>query len=369
MEIERLFPGDLARLEYWQEQWLTLFREDTVTDLASSYQWLANDFINLGQDKKRICYIAHQGGEFKGAMVCDLIWYKLGRWLPVPVVNTGSHFTNDFAVYTDVGAETLDALVTAVQRDYPYRAWINFERLTCNCYRLLEFWAKTSRVALLSRDNDDTAFFDVSCGDAEKFMQRLSTKTNANLRYYHRLLERKVGLLTHEINTSQSIDELKLNFSQFLAIEKSGWKGENGTAITQLEHSKRFHYTLCEMAATQGQMCWYKLYAGKQLVAMNLAIHRGSTLWVVKTAYDDDYKQYSPGALGLTELLKSVVEDKAINSVRMITNYSWLDRWCPDREIYHGARIFGKTAFGKISLMTFNALSKGWSGISLQDKD
>ena len=346
MQIDTFSLNDPSRLEYWQEQWLALFREQTNTDLSSSYQWLANDFINLAKSHNRRCYIAHDSGVFKGAMVCEPQWYKLGQRLPVPIVDTGSHFINDFAIDDIDGSETLAALVKAVQIDFPHSAWINFERITQNCFQHLQAFSPTTRSAMLAYADDHSAVFDVSSGDFSLFTGGMSSKSKANLRYYERLLDKSLGPVDHTVISKQSAEDMDFHFRQFLEIEKSGWKGKKGTSITQVEDSKNFHYSLCETAAKEGQLRWYKLYAGNQLVAINMAIQRSTDLWVVKTAYDENSKQFSPGTIGMTKLLCSAVEDPEVCRVRMITNYSWLDRWHPDKETYHGVRIFNRNLLG-----------------------
>jgi hypothetical protein len=348
MQIETILLPNIQRMEYWQEQWLTLFREQTNTDLAGSYQWLANDFINLKKGNKRRCYIVHSDGVFKGAIVCEPEWYKLGKRLPLPIVNTGSHFVNDFAIDNIDSHNALTALINAIQNDFPHSAWIHFERLTLNCLQHIQSLSTKTHASVLSHETDHSAVFDVSSGDFLTFSQSMSSKSKANLRNYERLLGKKVGTVVHEIISPHPEEDIDIHFNQFLAIENSGWKGQKGTAITQLTGSKNFHYSLCKTAAKQGQLRWYKLYAGDQLVTINMAIQRAGNLWIVKTAYDDNYRKFSPGVIGITKLLGSAIEDEEICKVRMITNYSWLDRWHPTEEAYHGARIFNRNLLGKL---------------------
>ena len=348
MQVETIILPDVQRLEYWQEQWFDLFREQTTTDLSSSYQWLANDFLNFKKEDNRRCYIVHSNGVFRGAMVCEIQRHRLGARLSVPIVNTGSHFVSDFAIDNNDGDGTLAVLIEAIQNDFPHSAWINFERLTLNCFQHIQTLSARTHALLLVYGNDDSSVFDVDTKDFSAFTQSMSSKSKANLRYYERLLDRKIGSVVLDVVSPQSDDDFDSHYNQFLDIENSGWKGKKGTAITQMESSKEFHYALCKTAAKQGQLRWYKLYAGHQLITMNMAIQRASDLWIVKTAYDDNFQEFSPGAIGITKLLHSAVEDMKICKVRMITNYAWLDRWHPTKETYHGIRIFNKNLLGKI---------------------
>jgi hypothetical protein len=149
-------------------------------------------------------------------------------------------------------------------------------------------------------------------------------------------------------------------FDTLLYLEQSGWKGRKGTSIAQIEKSMRFHGALCDTASADGLLRWYQLFAGGKQVSMNMAICRGSTLWLVKTAYDENARRYSPGALGLTEILKNANEDPQVHTVRMITDYPWQDRWQPDKEPYMGVRIFLPSISGRMTSLATSLLKKDW---------
>jgi hypothetical protein len=71
-------------------------------------------------------------------------------------------------------------------------------------------------------------------------------------------------------------------------------------------------------------------------------------------------RRYSPGALGLTEILKNANEDPQVHTVRMITDYPWQDRWQPDKEPYMGVRIFLSSISGRMASLATSLLKKDW---------
>lgn len=344
----------------WKKQWLVLFREQAEADLSSSFQWLANDFIHLSKDRSRKCYVAHRNGELLGALVCELKTIKIAKIYNVSVIDTGSHFVNDFAFKNNEYKDVIEALFSAVQKNNKHCAWLNFERMTRENYRAISVWASSSSYRVLSSESDLSSVFDVDNTCFEKFVGNLGKKTRNNLRYYRRLIEREVGQIKCEIIKPNSLEQTSNLFELFLTIEKSGWKGEHGTAITQLAASESFHKALCESARQEQQMYWYLLIAGDQVIAMNMVLRRGATLWVVKTAYENAYKRFSPGTVALTELLKAAIENQEITTVRMITNYSWLEKWKPRKESYRGLRIYFPSLAGKLLFIITRCMKKEW---------
>jgi CelD/BcsL family acetyltransferase involved in cellulose biosynthesis len=188
----------------------------------------------------------------------------------------------------------------------------------------------------------------------------LGKKSRLNIKYYRRLLQRECGVVKLSITEPISHEESTRIFDTFLHIEQSGWKGQKGTSLAQIEKGRLFHKGLCDTASDDGLLRWYQLFAGEKLVSMNVVMCRGSTLWVMKTAYDENFRRYSPGTLGLTELLKTAIEDPQIHTVRMITNYPWLDKWRPDKESYMGVRIFLPSIPGRMASLATSLLKKDW---------
>jgi hypothetical protein len=285
---------------------------------------------------------------------------RLGGRIPLPVVQAGSHLVNDYIAHPHYFSEVTESLISAIANDYASHAFINFERLTPWCFSSFAKWAEGSSYKIVSRENDFSSVFNVCSKSSDDFFKGLGKKSRGNVKYYSRLLERECGVVKFSITEPISHEESTRMFDTFLHIEKSGWKGQKGTSLAQIEKSKLFYKGLCDTASDDGLLRWYQLFAGEKLVSMNMVMCYGSTLWVMKTAYDENCRRYSPGTLGLTEVLKTAIEDLKIKKVRMITNYPWLDKWRPDKELYIGVRIFLPSISGRMAFMATSLLKKDW---------
>jgi CelD/BcsL family acetyltransferase involved in cellulose biosynthesis len=360
MAIEITVIDSVEDIDQWKTQWLALFKAEANSDLSCSYHWLANDFKYLNKNSTRYCYVAHEGNELLGAMVVELDKIKVARFFSAPTINTGSHFVNDFAFVGDRADEVISAIISAIQKNHKHCVWIQFDRLTKGCFQALSQWSMSCSNNVLSLNSDNAAVFDVSSGDYEKFIGRLSTKVRKNFSYYERLIEREVGPLSHQIVKPKNLEESAVLFEQFLTIEKTGWKGDKGSAISQVEESKLFHQAMCETATNEQQMVWQVLKAGEQVIAMNMVLRRGAIQWVPKTAFNDSFRRYSPGAMALTALLKVAVEDEELIEVRMITCMEWVKKWKPRIDTYHGVRIFFPSLMSRLFLFITKILKKEW---------
>ncbi|MFT7130766.1 MAG: CelD/BcsL family acetyltransferase involved in cellulose biosynthesis, partial [Gammaproteobacteria bacterium] len=294
------------------------------------------------------------------ALVCEFKWTKVAGKFPVPAVSSGSHLVNDLALVQPDDTSVTAALIEAARHSYPNSAWLSFERLTPSCYTDMLQWARSSHYQIFHSESDYSAVFDVDDTTFEQHMAKLSKKSRTNFSYYRRLLSREVGPLQSLIicpdSKQQGADLLEL----FLQLEKTGWKGDVGSAIDQREESRAFYQAFCESSQNTNQIIWHQIYADDELLAMHLVVRSGKNLWVVKTAFNDAYRRYSPGSVALTDLLKFSIEQPDISSLRMITNYDWVWKWRPQRESYYGIRVHFPSVVGKMLSLVSLCTDNNW---------
>jgi hypothetical protein len=87
----------------------------------------------------------------------------------------------------------------------------------------------------------------------------------------------------------------------FLELEASGWKGANGTAMVCNAHERRFFESLMRAAAVQGKVLVCGLMLDGRPIAMTVNLRTGGGIWGFKTAYDNEFARFSPGALCVSE--------------------------------------------------------------------
>jgi CelD/BcsL family acetyltransferase involved in cellulose biosynthesis len=83
----------------------------------------------------------------------------------------------------------------------------------------------------------------------------------------------------------------------FLALETSGWKGRNGTALARSPAQAEFFRQMAEGFSDLGRLQVLSLYAGEVLLAMKVNVIFEDTVFHLKTSYDERFARLSPGRL------------------------------------------------------------------------
>lgn len=112
---------------------------------------------------------------------------------------------------------------------------------------------------------------------------------------------------------------------RFLNLEASGWKGRAGTAMRDRPGQARFFRELAERHRARGRLEIVTLHGGERLVAANVNVVAGDTVFCLKTAYDEEFAACSPGRL---------IADAEIHLFRTATGHALMDSCAsPDSEL------------------------------------
>jgi CelD/BcsL family acetyltransferase involved in cellulose biosynthesis len=90
----------------------------------------------------------------------------------------------------------------------------------------------------------------------------------------------------------------------FLALEASGWKGEQGTALACNAHTELFFRTAVEGARAAGKLQFLRLDLDGRAIAMLINFLAAPGGFSFKTAFDPEYARFSPGVLIQLENLR-----------------------------------------------------------------
>jgi len=135
------------------------------------------------------------------------------------------------------------------------------------------------------------------------------------------LLGHDVELVFHSGVPGPSSDLI----DRFLTLEASGWKGRAGTAMRDRPGEAEFFRALTTRHRTQGRLEMLTLQSGDRLLAANVNVVAGTTLFCLKTTYDEAVAPASPGRLLI---------DAEIETFRSSTPHTLLDTCAsPDSEV------------------------------------
>ena len=120
----------------------------------------------------------------------------------------------------------------------------------------------------------------------------ISKKLRKNLgRLSRRLAE--LGEVT--VSVSDSSSHYRKLGEEFMRIEASGWKGKDGTAISSKPATQSFYRELIRRSSADGKARFVTLSLDQKPIAMLSDIRSGNFIYSYKTAFDEDFSQYSPG--------------------------------------------------------------------------
>lgn len=139
-------------------------------------------------------------------------------------------------------------------------------------------------------------------GSFETYWSTRPKKLVSNLRRYERRASSEFSDVQFRLITSAA--EMQEAVARYGALESSGWKGAQGTALSPDNEQGRFYAGLMERYAQSGSAAVFELWFGQTLVASRLLIQGGKTVVFLKTTYAEPYARLAPGRL----LLKHVIE-------------------------------------------------------------
>jgi len=124
---------------------------------------------------------------------------------------------------------------------------------------------------------------------------------------------------------------------EYGALESSGWKAENGTAVAADNAQGRFYTRMLEAYARRGEATVYQCRYGDRLAASDLCIHRDGVIIVLKVAYDEALASTGPSFLLRHDQLQQLFDS---GRFRRLEFYGKVREWhrkltSEIRQMYH----------------------------------
>jgi len=177
-----------------------------------------------------------------------------------------------------------------------------------------------------------------------------------------RNLKRLLGKLSLQGNVALqwvfAKDELPSAFAHFARLEASGWKasGRQSTAIAHNPALLRFYEQLLTPRYPGLQPVITLLWLDDHCIAAQYALQTGTTLSLLKIAYDQNYASFSPGSLLLQKVIGVAIE-RQLDTVSLVTSPAWAERWHPLSEpVWHVTRYANNA--GGVALRTLDHLKQ-----------
>jgi len=168
---------------------------------------------------------------------------------------------------------------------------------------------------------------------------------DANFRRKVRSGRRKLDALG-PVQLSQITHANADTIARFFAIERAGWKGRTGTAISSQAGTQQFYTELAIVAARHGYLTMYEMTCGGQPVAINLGFTLDSRYFVPKVANEEAYKAVGPGHLMIAETARQLSGQNVVEFDMLGHDEPYKRRWTHTYRQHFHCHIFGSGALG-----------------------
>lgn len=120
-------------------------------------------------------------------------------------------------------------------------------------------------------------------------------------------------------------------------LEAAGWKAGTGTAIEANNDQGRFYQQMLQNFCALGRGRIYRYRFGDKVVAMDLCIDNGPMVVILKTTYDESYKQISPSTLMRQEQFNAFWDEGRYQRIEFYgKTLEWHTRWTETgRTLFH----------------------------------
>lgn len=173
----------------------------------------------------------------------------------------------------------------------------------------------------------ESKYLDLSSG-AQGFWENYSKKFVRNVRRKERKATEQGALRLEVVNRLSGYEAA---FNEFLKVEASGWKGEGGTSIAQQPSKLSFYRTLMNTSSEHAHI--NLLWLDDVCIAAQFSLRVGTTLYLLKIGFKEDFANISPGVLILTKLIDEYSEQAGISKISFVTGVGWIDSWHPSSDV------------------------------------
>jgi CelD/BcsL family acetyltransferase involved in cellulose biosynthesis len=162
-------------------------------------------------------------------------------------------------------------------------------------------------------------------GDWETYWCARSAKTRQK---YSRISRKIREVLSAQSILATTIEELNAWLPAMVRLERNSWKGASG--IFSPANIVLTRQRLLAMAEAD-KLRLFVLATDRQLLAYNITLNHQGRLWYYNTAFNAEYKDFSPGIHLLVEMIKYGF-DHNLNSVEMLGGrhgykMKWTKQW------------------------------------------
>ena len=166
---------------------------------------------------------------------------------------------------------------------------------------------------------DYATTFAVECVDQDfaTYWQNRSKSLRKNMKRHYNRIRQQFGGARYVVVTEE--EHVPTAVHRYAEIESKGWKGREGSGLYVGSNQTKFYSECLSRFAAHGDASVHELYFDDRLVASRLCVRRNGVCVILKTTYDEEFSQFSPGTVLLHELLQHAFSDQNVCIVEFYT--------------------------------------------------
>jgi CelD/BcsL family acetyltransferase involved in cellulose biosynthesis len=329
----------LGDLDLHQDAWNNLAARSPQQLPMLSHAWIATYLEKaLPTESRWVCVLAYRGTAL--VAVLPLVTVQATRFgigaLALRTPRDDHTQIGDllFASVDDV--DVIPAMLSAAAREFPGATYLEINRFP-ECSALLSALKSNALAGPRTWHADSFGFYLPVPADFVSYRNGLSKNFRNNLSKAANKVSRLPDVEYRFTGASTTSPE---DFSEFLKVEASGWKGQAGSAIAKSTHLIDFYETLLRRLVEAGWLEWQFMTGEGCTLAANLAIRMPKSLVIWKLGYNDSYSRCSPGSILFEELVKREIAVRSIEEINLTTDQDWYHNWEMRRRAYYTARFY-----------------------------
>lgn len=161
-------------------------------------------------------------------------------------------------------------------------------------------------------------------GDFGTFVETLGGKFRREVFRQERRLKERAAVTYRLREASRSPED---NLARFMAVEDSGWKGEQGTSILARKGDPALYREAVKQFSENGWLEWNFLEADGQEIAAQFALRLNKTLYLWKVGYRESFANCAPGHLLFLRTVEQACACGDITVVNFMARRRWLRVW------------------------------------------
>jgi len=346
---------DLQRLAAWAEDWDRLATLAPQRRPRLSHAWIAallhhardneaevsRDFGLEPTGDQWCCLFASRGNELLGVMPLVAVRRKalfgVQRRAAVPPHGPRETCGDLVLAPGPDGVLALAALVSIAAQTYPQPMWLELDQVCDSSPTLAAVRRGVPGMRAVIEAVRPVSYLPIH-GSFDEYLARLSKRFRKNLRRNRRQREQLAGLAFEYVEGPAAWCEL----DRFVALEASGWKGRERSAIGSSPGTLEYYQSLTRALSARGWLELGFLRAEGRLLAAEINVRFAGVMHGIKCAYDESFEDYSPGNILLERSVQRAFAS-GVDELNAGSDHPWTHSWGMQQRACWNVRLFPRS--------------------------